>query len=53
MLPKKLAMVKDYVIVHCATSQFGGGGTHRQGRYGYWMLIFGERFSQCLCCGKL
>ena len=25
-------------LCNCANSQFGGGGTHRQGRYGYWML---------------
>ena len=27
MLSKKLAMVKEYVIVHCANNQFGGGDT--------------------------
>ena len=63
MLSKKLAMVKDYVIVHCANNQFGGGGTHRQGRYGYRMLIFlWETFTMPMlvqtmnsgqvCCGK-
>ena len=31
MLSKKLAMVKDYVIVHCANSQFGGVHTDRGG----------------------
>ena len=37
MLWKKLALVKDYVIVHCAKSQFGGGGTHRQGTGEVWI----------------
>ena len=31
MLSKKLAMVKDYVIVHCANNQFGGGGYTKTG----------------------
>ena len=62
MLSKKLAMVKDYVIVHCANNQFGGG-THRQGRYRYRMLILlWETFTMPMlwqtmnsgqvCCGK-
>ena len=36
MLSKKLAMIKDYVIVHCANSHFGAGGYTQTGEL--WIL---------------
>ena len=50
MLWKKLVRSKTVIV---EIVNFGGGGTHRQGRYGKRMVNFRRRPLQCLCCGGI